>query len=230
MKILLPRSLCPACLAAAFLVLSACDRSPSAAPPNASYASTREFWDTIHQPFVTPAVVEAIKQLKLNDPDEAHAAMVRQGFRGLAQLAGEKNKQITSLTLLNVDPDAVAFAAKTAAYRNELADLCEMVAGKTESDARIPDELLLGVLMGFVRHANDKGGVFWNVMNDSAGKTVDTLSNVRAEWVALAARVRQFGSRGDSLQIEEMTVRASLATRYGHEFPPASSYPHTVGK
>jgi hypothetical protein len=210
------------------LFASACSRSASSASNSVEAVATRQFWDTINEPFVTKSEIDTIRQLKIADPDIAHAQLVRNGFLALAQGARENSRRISALPLRDVDSNTALYAAKEAEHLTDLAGLCEAIGGRTASDAQVPVELTFGFLKSLIQHSNDRDGKLWGIAKDSGLAIGKAGLSSASEWQALAAKVNDYKSRGISLQNEEMALRASLTARFGRDFPPSSSYRHVI--
>jgi len=219
---------------AAFLACSGCDRNEPAkqnvARPSANADATWKFWESFCKAATADTGIEALKSPAWQgEVDTADTCAVIEDI-----VAGERerNRTITSLPVLHVDPDLANYAVEFAKSRIELADAMQDYAKllkKQESMTSGP-ALGVGLLFNLLNHTDDKqDGILWRALADEARQTGENLQTLREPAKEVEARATTVRNSLGRLNAEEMSVRIKLAQRFDREFPPHDTYANAAG-
>lgn len=144
----------------------------------------------------------------------------------IAKTELKRSMAISSLPVMNVDPDAVAFAAEFAVVKSEICGAIGeglSIWGRQEQIIH-PVNLGAGFLVNMAAQS-DKGndGAWLLAALGQAAQTVGELKALRKPVEGLENRVFSTLSRLIQLQAEQMKLRGTLSQRYGVEFATVGS-------
>ena len=210
-------------------VCSGCGRKPatkpSGGPPPGRAAETWAFWEAFNKTAVAGTGIEALKS-----PAYQGEVDVKDTCAVLDEIIeGERARcrDITSLLVLNVDPELTAYAVEFVRSRTELADALQdyvILAKKQEAMTSAP-VLGVGLLLNLLNHSDDKSdGILWSALLDQAKQTSKELQSLREPAMAVEAKAASVRHANGGLSTEEMRVRIKLAQTFGREFPPLDTY------
>lgn len=211
------------------LVCFGCNRDQNdkhkQALPSGHADETWKFWGSLNQAAVSGTGVEILRGAELNQ--RVKPTLLCAVLEDI--IAGEqaRSRTVTSLPVLNVDPDLTAYAVKYARSRTDLAVALQDLVTLLNKQEEITSGPVLGVglLLNLLNHSDDKeDGILWRAMLDQAKQTTSDLQSLKEPARAVERSAVAACKVISELNTEEMSVRVKLSQRFGREFPPLTTY------
>ena len=207
------------------IFIAGCSPSTSKTAPTGKAAETWKFWESLNQAATAGIGTESL--VGGSQPPNVEPALLVAIMSDVSNGEIARSKAITSLPVLNVDPDLSNYAVKQAKARLELAEALQGYVTLSKQADRVIDPKAFGVglLLNLLMRSNEKeDGMVWRALLDQGRETASSIQSLKEPAMLVETKFQSVRKRFVELQTDEMDLRIKLAQRYGKEFPPQTTY------